>query len=72
MMLQACHLSCAILMVKAAKIQNENQKFGKGFQRMAVAKGRRCFPFLYAKGQDQSTLYNGWSMMENLKAQITI
>lgn len=36
MMLQPCHLSCATLMVKAAKIQNENQKFGEVFQRMTL------------------------------------
>lgn len=36
MMLEARHLSCATLMVKAAEIQNESQKFSKGFQRMLL------------------------------------
>lgn len=70
-MVQACHLSCATLMGKAAKIQNENQKFSKGFQGMTLLpEGGEFFHFFKPRGN--SNLYNGWSMMDNLKTQITI
>lgn len=52
MTLEACHLFCATLMVKAEKIQNENQKFSKAFQRMTLLpEGRDFFHFCKPRGK---------------------
>lgn len=70
LMLPTCLDSCAILMVKAAKIQNKNQKFSKAFQRMTLLPEGGVFSISVSQGArpEQSLqwlVYDGKSKSTN-------